>query len=70
MCLYNINLVQVFITREHVYVISTEIRLQGGWSVVQIPVEARDFLFSLKCPDQLWVPPSLLFNGYPCYLRG
>jgi len=70
MCLYNINLVQVFITREQVYVSSIEIGLWAGWSMVQIPVQARDFLSSLKCPDWLWVPPNLLFNGYPCYLWG
>jgi len=94
MCLYNIILVEVFITQELVYVISTEIGLWAGWSVVQIPVEARElFIFSkmsrpalgptqspnqwetlffmgLKWPDQLWVPPNLLINGYPCSLWG
>jgi hypothetical protein len=70
MCLYNIILVQVFITQELVYVISAEIGLWAGWSVVQIQVEARDLLSSLKCPDQLWVPPYLLINGYPSSLWG
>jgi hypothetical protein len=30
---------------------------------VRYPAEAKDFSSSL-CPDRLWGPPSLLYNGY------
>jgi hypothetical protein len=30
---------------------------------VRSPAEAKDF-FSSLCPDRLWGPPSLLYNGY------
>lgn len=40
---------------------STVTRLQGRGCGVQIPVGARDSF--PKLPDQLWCPPSLLFNG-------
>jgi hypothetical protein len=30
---------------------------------VRSPTEAKDFSSSL-CPDRLWGPPSLLYNGY------
>jgi hypothetical protein len=28
------------------------------------PAGAKDFSSSLLCPDRLWGPPSLLYNGY------
>jgi hypothetical protein len=28
------------------------------------PAEERDFSSNLLCPDRLWGPPSLLYNGY------
>jgi hypothetical protein len=31
---------------------------------VRSPAEAKDFSSSLLCPDRLWGPPSLLYNGY------
>jgi hypothetical protein len=35
-----------------------------GWMTgVQSPAEAKDFSSNL-CPDQLWGPHSLLYNGY------
>jgi hypothetical protein len=30
---------------------------------VRSPVGAKDFS-SILCPDRLWGPPSLLYNGY------
>ena len=43
--------------------------LLTGWSVIRIPVGERFFCFP-KCPDWLWGPPSLLFNGYQCSSLG
>ena len=48
-------------------VISMMTRLQAGQSWFCILAVARDFP-SPKCPGQLWVLPSLLFNG--CLLWG
>jgi hypothetical protein len=31
---------------------------------VRSPAGVKDFSSSLLCPDQLWDPPSLLYNGY------
>jgi hypothetical protein len=31
---------------------------------VRSQAEARDFSPNLFCPDWLWGPPSLLYNGY------
>jgi len=42
----------------------------SGRSVVPIPVQATDILFSPKRPDQLCGRSSLLFNGYRGCLRG
>jgi hypothetical protein len=28
------------------------------------PAEAKDFFLYPLCPDRLWGPPSLLYNGY------
>jgi len=45
-----------------VVVIATK---QGaGRSGVRMPVEARNYSLFKKSSDQLWDPPSLLFNGY------
>lgn len=40
-------------------------RLQAGqpWSRGSIPGGGKKFFFSPECPDRLWDPPSLLFNG-------
>jgi hypothetical protein len=36
-----------------------------GWMAgVQFPTEVKRFFSSPECPDWLWGPPSLLFNGY------
>jgi hypothetical protein len=29
-----------------------------------IPGRGKGFFFRLLCPDRLWGPPSLLYNGY------
>jgi hypothetical protein len=44
-------------------------RLWDGQSAVQIQAVAI-FLSSPKCPDQLWGPPSLLFDGQLCLSQG
>jgi hypothetical protein len=31
---------------------------------VQSTAEAKRFFLQLLCPDQLWGPPSLLYNGH------
>jgi hypothetical protein len=31
---------------------------------VQSPAGAKDLSSTLLCPDRLWGPPSLLYNGY------
>jgi hypothetical protein len=31
---------------------------------VRSPAGAEDFFFCPLCPDRLWGPPSLLYNGY------
>jgi hypothetical protein len=31
---------------------------------VRSPAVAEDFFLYLLCPDRLWGPPSLLYNGY------
>jgi hypothetical protein len=31
---------------------------------VRSPAEAKGFLLEPLCPDRLWDPPSLLYNGY------
>ena len=46
-------------TWEHSSIVSIATRLHTTESVVQIPVEARDFSFQ----DWLWVSTNLLFNG-------
>jgi hypothetical protein len=33
---------------------------------VQSPAEAKGFFLYLLCPEWLWGPPSLLYNGYQC----
>jgi hypothetical protein len=48
----------------HDSVISIVTRLWDGRSRVRIPARARYYLFFRSCPDQLWGPPTLLFNGY------
>jgi hypothetical protein len=31
---------------------------------VRSPAGAKDYSSSLVCPDRLWDPPSLLYDGY------
>lgn len=45
-------------------------RLRTGRSGVGIMAGLRDFYLLYTCPDRLWGPPSLLFNGHPCCLLG
>jgi hypothetical protein len=38
---------------------------------VRSPAEANEFFLKRLCPDRLWGPPSLLYNGYRgSFLRG
>jgi hypothetical protein len=50
--------------------VSTVTTLRVGRSDVNLPAEERKFFFSLKSPETIWSPPSLLFNGYRCYFTG
>jgi hypothetical protein len=35
------------------------------WAIgVRFPTEAKGIFLYPLCPDQLWGPPSLLYNGY------
>jgi len=45
-------------------------RLRTGRPGVRIMAGLRDFYLLYTCPDRLWGPPSLLFNGHPCSLQG
>jgi len=38
--------------------------LRAGQSTVEILVGVREFFLLQNCPDRLWSPCSLLFNGY------
>ena len=42
-----------------------------GWKIYGLN-HYRDnkFFYSPKCPEQLWGPPSLVFNGYRGYFLG
>jgi hypothetical protein len=52
------------VSRHSVVTIVTRLR-DGGWrNRPSIPCRDNTFLSSLKHPDRLWNPPSLLFNGY------
>jgi hypothetical protein len=48
----------------------SDYRLDYRATAVLSPAEARDFFPSPLCPDQLCVPPSLLFNGYGAHFPG
>jgi hypothetical protein len=39
-------------------------RLDDRANVIRSPAEAKGFLFYPLCPDRLWGPPSVLYNGY------
>jgi hypothetical protein len=38
--------------------------LQTGWPRSRCSIPGRDKWFSPSCPDWLWCPPNLLYNGY------
>jgi hypothetical protein len=38
--------------------------LRAGWSGFSSPGRVYKFISSPPCPNRLWVPPSLLSNGY------
>jgi hypothetical protein len=39
-------------------------RLDSRAIEVRSPAEAKGFFLYPLCPDRLWGPPSLLYNGY------
>jgi hypothetical protein len=45
-------------------------RLRTGRSGFRIVAGLRDFYLLYTCPERLWGPPSLLFNGHRCSLSG
>jgi hypothetical protein len=59
---FNIYLFMVIMSQDSVVSVAVS-RLEADRSGVRIPAGARDFIFP-KCPDWLFSPPSLLFNGY------
>jgi hypothetical protein len=38
-------------------------------TAVRFPAEAKGFFLYPLCPDRLWGPPSLLYNGYRGYFH-
>jgi hypothetical protein len=50
-------------SRGSVVGIATGYGMEGGGVGVRVPVRSRIFS-SPSCPDRLWGPPNLLFNGY------
>jgi hypothetical protein len=43
-------------------------RLQGGPSSIQIQ-SGRKIISSRKCPDHVWIQPSLVFSGYSVHFQ-
>jgi len=38
--------------------------VKAGGSWVRTPLGGKSFCFVLQCPDWLWDPQRILFNGY------
>jgi hypothetical protein len=47
----------------------TRLRCKRPRNRGSIPCNNKKFFFTRKCPDLLWSPQNLLFNGYPERLR-